>query len=121
MKTIDYLRGTLSLEQRLERTFRLELVSPEQQTVLRAYIEPLRLKGEEGQFHYEHSVRVGIVGADIAHRMGLDPKVLLYAGLMHDIGKALVPVDVLGKTESWTKADSETMKPHVIDGYKLLR
>ncbi len=51
----------------------------------------------------------------------LDPKALLYAGLLHDIGKAQTRLAVLQKTEGWTEADTAEIMEHVVDGYRLIR
>jgi HD-GYP domain-containing protein (c-di-GMP phosphodiesterase class II) len=45
----------------------------------------------------------------------------LFAGALHDIGKALLPLRVLGKTDEWTALDQRIMQRHVLDGYRLLR
>jgi HD-GYP domain-containing protein (c-di-GMP phosphodiesterase class II) len=52
--------------------------------------------------------------------MHLDPKALLYAGLLHDIGKSLTDLKILQKTEGWTPHDAEEMKRHVADGCRIL-
>jgi HD-GYP domain-containing protein (c-di-GMP phosphodiesterase class II) len=50
-----------------------------------------------------------------------DPKALFFAGLLHDIGKALVPACTLCATEKWTDEDRKNMEPHVLDGFRMLR
>jgi putative nucleotidyltransferase with HDIG domain len=68
---------------------------------------------------YEHSIRVGLIASKIAESMHLDPKPALY-GVLHDIGKTKIPIEVLGKTKGFTKEDMETMKAHTLDGFKIL-
>jgi putative nucleotidyltransferase with HDIG domain len=96
-------------------------IEEEDIVAIQAFLAPLSVKGDEGVFHYEHSLRVGILCARIAQWMLLDPKPLLFAGLLHDIGKALVDPKLLGKTDKWTKKDQKAIEPHVMDGFKLLR
>jgi response regulator RpfG family c-di-GMP phosphodiesterase len=53
--------------------------------------------------------------------MHLDAKALLYAGLLHDVGKLQTKLSTLQKTEGWLPADTEEIKNHVVDGYRVLR
>ncbi len=86
--------------------------------VLVKFVDILRLKDEAT---YEHSARVAILGRHIAKFMHLDPKVLFYAGLLHDLGKAQTRRETLQKTSGWTTADSAEIMAHVMDGYRLIR
>lgn len=73
---------------------------------------------------FEHSVRVGWLSAFIAgtaNHPHISPKMLLWAGLLHDVGKILVEPAVLTKTNEFSDEDYEAMKPHPLNGYKLLR
>ena len=72
------------------------------------------------RLHGEHSKRVGLKAGEIAEFTDLDKKALLYAGLTHDLGKCQVPLSTLGKTSGWTEKDSEAIKTHVLDGYRML-
>lgn len=91
------------------------------QEALYAFLGPLKAKEGEQAPTYEHSLRVGLTAAAIGTFMGVDARALLFAGLMHDIGKALVLMSVLSKTQNWTEADSKEMECHVTDSYRLLR
>lgn len=93
-------------------------IRPKDQNDLLALMAPLRIKSFD---HWCHSVRVGLLAKKMADAMGLDGRALLFAGLGHDIGKALVTAKTLNKTDGWTPEDSETMKTHVPDGWRLLR
>ncbi len=46
---------------------------------------------------------------------------LLWAGLLHDIGKALITPEVLKKTTDFTENDVVAMEPHVKYGWDLLQ
>jgi putative nucleotidyltransferase with HDIG domain len=121
MEAIPYLPSSPSLEELLASAFKELGVLPEQEEAVRAFLGPLRVKSDVGRFHYEHSIRVGLLAKAIGASMGLDSKALFYAGLLHDIGKALVTHSTLGKTQSWTPEDSKVMESHVTDSYRLLR
>jgi putative nucleotidyltransferase with HDIG domain len=64
---------------------------------------------------------VAWLGKLAAKVMHVEPKVMIYAGLLHDIGKALTPLSTLQKTVGWTHKDSAIMVSHVMDGYRLAR
>lgn len=70
---------------------------------------------------YYHCLRVGLIAKSIALHMGEDPKPSLFAGLLHDNGKAQIPVDLLRKTGHWTRVDQARMEPHVINGYRIAK
>lgn len=96
-------------------------VSETNQNHLRSLLSPLRNKSEVTRFHYEHSMRVGLLAMRIGEFIHHEPKPLLLAGALHDLGKCQTCLDILGKVGSWSDSDQEEMKNHVIDGYRLLR
>ena len=117
----NYLDPSISLEARLLIAFaELEIIK-EQQDAIRAILAPLKMKNAATYYHYEHSLRVAFLGRRIAAFMHLDEKALFYAGLLHDVGKMLTDDKTLGKVSGWTSADTEEMKSHPMDGYRLLK
>lgn len=96
-------------------------VSAEDNEAARAIVGLLKLKGPEGLFHWEHSVRVGLLMGQIGEETHMDARAMFLAGLLHDSGKALVSKEVLGRRDRWTPEDQAAIEPHVIDGWKLLR
>ena len=93
-------------------------IDADRQSAIRAFLELLRLKDLPT---YEHSIRVGLLTKQIGSIMFLDAKALFYAGLLHDIGKALTNPKVLQKTDRFDISDYDEIKNHVPDGYRLLR
>jgi putative nucleotidyltransferase with HDIG domain len=118
---VNYLKDTTPLEDRLSKLFEDLHVSEENKTAVKSFLSPLRNKGEAYRFHYDHTLRVTFLCVEVAKFMHLDKKALFYAGLLHDVGKALVPVETLGKTDGWTKQDARNMRPHVMDGYRMIK
>ena len=116
-----YLDPRISLEDRLVDAFTELEISEEQQVAIRAILAPLKMKNDATYYHYEHSLRVAFVARRIAAFMHLDEKALFYAGLLHDVGKMLTDDKTLGKVSGWTAADTEEMKSHPMDGYRLLK
>jgi putative nucleotidyltransferase with HDIG domain len=105
----------------LKEALDAEGISPGHQDDIRAYLTILRNRSE---MTFEHSVRVGILASKMAiyfAKPGVSSKMLLWAGLLHDIGKTLIDPALLNKTEGFTEADRAAMEPHVIYGYEMLR
>lgn len=109
-----------SVEALLGLAFDKEDIKPEHRDNILAYLKILR---NRDQATYEHCVRVGLLVetiAFVANRPGITPKMMLWAGLLHDIGKALIAPEVLKKSSNFTTADAEAMEPHVKYGWDLL-
>jgi putative nucleotidyltransferase with HDIG domain len=104
----------------LNEALQSEGIAPGNQDDIRAYL--LILKNRD-QATYEHSVRVGILASKIAiyaAKPGISARMLLWAGLLHDIGKSLVPPGVLTKKSNFTQEDYAAMEPHVKYGWDML-
>jgi PAS domain S-box-containing protein/putative nucleotidyltransferase with HDIG domain len=74
-------------------------------------------------YTYGHEQRVGELAAAIAQEMGLDAEVvkgLQVAGYVHDVGKIVVPAEILAKPTRLTKAEFELIKAHPQQGYEVL-
>lgn len=73
---------------------------------------------------YAHSLNVAML-ANISGRwlhMGEhDLKLLTVAGMLHDIGKVLIPPEIIKKPGPLTKEEFEIVKQHSLKGYKLLK
>lgn len=70
-----------------------------------------------------HSERVGVLACRIGKRMNLPTKSLenlYWAGVLHDIGKLLIPADVVFKKEAFNTDDWETIRAHPLIGASLL-
>ena len=101
--------------------FERECVTAKNQADILAYLGVL-CQRDEGT--YWHSIRVGLAACEIARVLaapGITPKMLLWAGLLHDIGKTLIPPELLRKTGTFTADDYAAMEFHVEYGCKMLR
>lgn len=88
-----------------------------------ALLSVARLKTHD-EYTYLHSVAVCALMTALAQRLGLDEKQTHLAGLgglMHDIGKSMMPLDVLNKPGQLTDAEFDTMKHHPAVGAEILR
>lgn len=71
-----------------------------------------------------HSINVCVLSLVTGISLGFSHKQLLELGsgaLIHDIGKILVPQDILLKPEKLTEEEFEIVKKHTIYGYKILK
>lgn len=96
-------------------------ISQTNQKHLQSMLAPLRDKDSVTNFHYLHSLRVGLLARQIGNFVHHEEKPLLFAGSLHDLGKCQTCLHVLGKTGSWNDADQEEIENHVLDGYRLMR
>jgi len=75
------------------------------------------------EYTYIHSVNVAFYSMLIAKWMGLsesDVRKAVQSGLLHDIGKAKVPLDMLNKKAPLTKEEFNIIKKHPVYGYYIL-
>ncbi|MEJ6952607.1 HD domain-containing phosphohydrolase [Natronospora cellulosivora (SeqCode)] len=76
------------------------------------------------EYTYTHSINVGLLAMMFGRWAGLDKvrvKQLLYAGILHDIGKTRVPDEVLNKNGKLTKDEFEVIKLHTVHGYEMVK
>lgn len=73
---------------------------------------------------YAHSINVALISRAIGKWLKLPREELdelTIAGLLHDIGKAEIPDEVLNKTGKLTDEEFELIKSHALKGSKLLK
>lgn len=68
---------------------------------------------------YKHSLRVGIIMAELINNNSLYTYNIVGA-LLHDIGKIKVPIEILNKPDKLTEQEKEIMDTHTKEGYKLI-
>lgn len=87
-----------------------------------ALISLARLKKVD-DYTYMHSVAVCAMMVSLAKQLGFDEvqtRSAGLAGLMHDLGKALMPMDVLNKPGKLTDTEFSIIKTHPVEGHKML-
>ncbi|MCR9176237.1 MAG: HD domain-containing protein [Alphaproteobacteria bacterium] len=75
-------------------------------------------------YTFAHSLKVATLMTELGRAIGLtetDRVLLAEAGLLHDVGKLMVPIDVLAKPSRLTFDEFETMKTHAQLGEELLQ
>ena len=102
-----------------------ELVEEISASVLRnpgALISLARLKTAD-DYTYMHSVAVCALMVSLARQLEMDEQDVReagMAGLLHDLGKALMPIKVLNKPGKLTDDEFNIIKSHPVEGHRLL-
>ncbi len=87
-----------------------------------AIISLARLKTAD-DYTYMHSVAVCAMMVALAKQFGMDEtetRSCGLAGLLHDLGKVAMPIEVLNKPGKLTEAEFVVIKSHPTEGYKML-
>ena len=87
-----------------------------------ALISLARLKNKD-DYTYMHSVAVCALMVSLARQLGLDEaqtRQAGLAGLLHDVGKMMIPLEILNKPSKLTDAEFEAVKSHPVQGHKIL-
>lgn len=88
-----------------------------------ALISLARLKSAD-DYTYMHSVAVCALMVALARQLGMDEvqtRDAGLAGLMHDLGKAMMPIEVLNKPGKLTAAEFRVIQGHPEEGHRLLQ
>jgi cyclic di-GMP phosphodiesterase len=88
-----------------------------------ALVSLARIKNKD-EYTYLHSVAVAALCISFGHHLELESaqiKALGVGGLLHDIGKVRVPLEILNKPETLTEKEFEIIKQHVKHGDSILR
>ena len=88
-----------------------------------AIVSLARLKTQD-DYSYMHSVAVCALMVVLGRELGFDEeqcRTAGTAGLLHDVGKALMPLDILNKPGKLTDAEFDVMRSHPARGYELLQ
>ncbi|GAB7021823.1 HD-GYP domain-containing protein [Salidesulfovibrio brasiliensis] len=76
------------------------------------------------EYTYTHSINVSVLAVILGKRLGLDRdqlRLLGMAGVFHDVGKALIPDEILNKPGKLSDTEMEIMRTHPAEGYKILK
>jgi HD-GYP domain-containing protein (c-di-GMP phosphodiesterase class II) len=87
-----------------------------------ALISLARLKTAD-DYTFMHSVAVCALMIALARKLGLDEQQTRdagMAGLLHDLGKAMIPIEILNKPGKLTDEEFDLVKTHPEEGHKLL-
>jgi putative nucleotidyltransferase with HDIG domain len=127
-EAVKIVRNTMN-EARLGRRVSVKwvesVVGEISESILRcpdALLSLCRVKNKDG-YTFQHSVSVSALQVAFSCSIGLDERSIYFAGiggLLHDIGKIMIPDNILNKPGKFTEDEFAIMKSHVIEGKKIL-
>lgn len=89
----------------------------------RRMVLPLLQLKEFDQYTTTHSLNVAVLAMGLAEQLRCSPRDVRafgVAGLLHDIGKVRIPLDVLTKPGRLTDDERRVMNAHPVDGARLI-
>jgi len=88
-----------------------------------AMLLPLLQLKDFDQYTTTHSMNVSVLAMALAETLGMGPGAVRgigVAGLLHDVGKVKIPLEILTKPGKLTPEEREVMQKHPVDGAKLM-
>lgn len=79
---------------------------------------------ERDEYTSIHCMNVCIMAVSFARSIGMgvsELEIIGLGGLLHDIGKMKVPLEILNKPSKLTTEEFEVMKTHPMEGFKMLK
>jgi putative nucleotidyltransferase with HDIG domain len=89
----------------------------------RRMVLPLLQLKEFDQYTTTHSLNVAVLAMGLAENLGCSPadvRTFGIAGLLHDIGKIRIPMEVLTKPGKLDDAERQIMNRHPVDGARII-
>ena len=124
-QAVSHLLAEARLGNAVDAETCLPLVSAISDSVWRnpdALLSLARLKTRD-DYSYMHSVAVCALMVALGRTLGLDEATCReagLAGLLHDLGKAAMPLEILNKPGRLTRAEYDIMKTHPLRGHEML-
>jgi putative nucleotidyltransferase with HDIG domain len=84
---------------------------------------PLLQLRQFDEYTTTHSLNVAVLTMALAEHLGLssdDVRTFGVAGLLHDLGKVRVPMEILNKPGKLTDDERQVMQMHTVDGAKII-
>lgn len=87
-------------------------------------INHLQMVHRQDDYTFHHSMNVAVTSGLLGRWLGYtgsNLKELILAGLLHDVGKMQIPVEILNKPGKLSVDEMEIMKQHTTRGYQLVK
>lgn len=87
-------------------------------------INHLHLVERKDDYTFHHSLNVAVICGTLGKWVGytgVDLKDLILAGLLHDMGKTQIPLEILNKPGGLTVEEMDVMKKHPAYGYNMIK
>ncbi|MDI6869953.1 MAG: HD-GYP domain-containing protein [Bacillota bacterium] len=127
-QAVDKIRQAMEGLRRGDCVPLMELGRSCSQLVMKIASEPdvlsyLHLLNYWDDYTFQHSVKVGVLATLLAQWLKMPPSEHLQvatAGVLHDLGKALVPLEILNKPGRLTTEELAVVRTHCLAGHSLL-
>lgn len=89
-----------------------------------SFIECIKAVKSVDEYTYTHSVNVSVYSMLIGKWLNFSDNQLMdiiLAGLLHDVGKAKIPLEILNKKGPLTYDEFEIIKKHALYGYEIVK
>ena len=89
----------------------------------RAMTLPLLELKEFDQYTTTHAMNVSVLAMALGEFLGMGPaaaRTLGFAGLLHDLGKVRIPLEILNKPGRLTPEERSVVEQHPVDGARML-
>lgn len=125
LETVDWLQDELREGRRLQMLEAEGIVRSLSVAMHadQAFLIPLVRLKEFDQYTVTHTLNVAVLTMALTEFIGLGPREVRafgIAGLLHDLGKVRVPVDILNKPGKLTDQERAVMNGHTIEGARLI-
>ena len=123
---VEKLFGQARLGRAIDADSLMPLVQEISDSVFRnpgAIVSLARLKTQD-DYSYMHSVAVCALMVALGRELGFSEeqcRTAGTAGLLHDVGKALMPLEILNKPGKLTDDEFDVMRSHPLRGFELLQ
>lgn len=87
------------------------------------FVLPLLKLKEFDQYTTTHSLNVAVLSLGLAEALGFrqrEIRAIGVAGLLHDIGKTRIPIDILTKPGKLSEEERTIMNQHPVDGARII-
>jgi len=87
-------------------------------------LQSLKNLNSHDEYTYHHSVNVGVLCGVLGKWLKYDNDtlfMLVLAGILHDVGKSQIPLEILNKPAKLTAEEMSLMRRHTVLGYDLLK
>lgn len=126
MKSFKNIYENLGLGEKIEKEVVDKSVAPLMTEVLKHnnVLGRLRQIDTEDAYTIKHSMNVSILSTMIGKWLNYSTEELnklATAALLHDVGKAKIPIEILNKPGALTAEEFEIMKKHTSYGYEMIK
>lgn len=120
-KQFDKLKDKMQLEAGAIQQIATELIQQIDQKEMILELDDLKMNDE---YTYEHCVAVAILATLVCHKMNMNSiqkEKIVMGAMIHDIGKIIIPKDILNKPTGLSREEYELIKSHAEIGYKMIK